>query len=118
MLLVLVFIALVLSVFGVSYRYTATALRMETARTLQQQRNEGSVHALARGLARLETGLPPSDPYACGVTISTTEGLRSFTVTFALETEGVWSVHARPTSLIEDLAPMPDSFADQDPEPG
>lgn len=111
MLLVLVFITLVLSVFSVSYRYTATALRVETARTLQQRRDEGSVHALARGLALLETGLPPLEPYACCVEISTSKGPRSFTVIFTLETEGIWSVRALPTTLLEDPPPMPDSFA-------
>ncbi|NQT11597.1 MAG: hypothetical protein HQ582_02540, partial [Planctomycetes bacterium] len=118
MLLVLVFIALVLSIFGVSYRYMATALRVETARTLQQRRDEGSVHALALGLALLETGLPPSESYACSVEISTSEGPRSFTVTFTLEKEDIWSVYARPTSPIEDLPLMPDSFADPDSPPG
>ncbi len=115
MLLVLVFITLVLSLYAVSYRYMATALRMETARTLQQQRDEGSVHALARGLALLETGLPPSESYACGVTISTSEGPLPFTAVFTLETEGIWSVKARPTSPIEYPPPMPDSFADPTP---
>jgi len=110
MLLVLVFITLVLSVYGVSYRYMAAALRVEAARTLQGQRDEGSMHALALGLALLETGLPPSESYACGVTISTSEGPLPFTAIFTLETEGIWSVEARPTSLIEDPPPMPDVF--------
>lgn len=111
MLLVLVFITLVLSVYGVSNRYMATALRVETARTLQELRDEGSMHALARGLTLLETGLPPSESYTCGVTISTSEGPLPYTVIFTLEKEGIWLVHARPTSLIENPAPMPDTFA-------
>lgn len=117
MLLVLVFITLVLSVYGASYRYMAAALRVEAARTLQEARDEGSMHALARGLTLLETGLPPLESYACGVKISTSEGPLPFTVTFTLETEGIWSVHAQPTSLIENPQPMPDSFANPTPPP-
>lgn len=112
MLLVLIFLALVLSLYSLSYRHTAAALRVEATRTLQLQRDEGSVHALAMGLALLETGLPPSNPYICAVTIDTSTGERSFTVTFALETANTWSVGARPTEPFEDPEPMPDSFAE------
>ena len=118
MVLVLVFIALILSLYGVSYRYVAAALRIETARTLQQQRDEGSVRALAKGLALLETGLPPSDPYICAVTLYTSAGLRSFTVTFTSEAEEIWSVSAAPTLPSEDPQRMPDSFAEPDPPGG
>ena len=41
MVLVLVFIALLLSIYSVAYRDVAAALRIETVRTLRQQRDEG-----------------------------------------------------------------------------
>ena len=110
MMLVLVFIALVFSFYSLSHRYLAAALRVETVRTLTKQRDEGSVHALAAGLARLETGLPPSDPYICAVSIDTSTGLRSFVVTFTSEEEGVWAVEARPKDPFEDVPQMPESF--------
>lgn len=112
MVLALVFIALMLSIYSVAYRDVAAALRMETARTLRRQRDEGSMVALARGLALLETGLPPADPYVCAVTIDTSTGSRSFTVTFASEGEtgDAWSVHAAPTDPLESPEPMPVGF--------
>lgn len=111
MVTVLVFMALLLSIYGVAYRQIAAALRIETARTLLRQRDEGSLPALARGLALLETGLPPQDPYICAVSIDTSTGLRSFTVTFASETGANWSVHAAPTQPLENPDPMPATFA-------
>ena len=47
--LVLVFLVLFLSVLSVAYCQMAAALRAETARSLQARRDEGSIHALARG---------------------------------------------------------------------
>lgn len=111
MVLVLVFIALMLTFYGVAYRHVAAAVRIETARTLQEQLAEGSVHAIARGLALLETGLPPQDPYICATTIDTSLGGRSFTVTFSSETDGTWTVHAGPTLPPDAPEPMPETFA-------
>lgn len=111
MLLMLVFIGLMLCFYGVAYRQVGAALRVETARTSQRQRDEGSIQALARGLALLETGLPPSAPYVCAVTLDTSTGARSFTVTFATEGPGAWSVHAAPTGPLEDPVAMPPTFA-------
>ncbi len=110
MVLVLVFIALLLTFYGVAYRHTAAALRIETTRTLQRQRDEGSVHALARGLALLETGFPPLDPYTCATSVDTSTGVRSFTVTFSSEVDGSWTVHAGPTSPPDAPEAMPESF--------
>jgi hypothetical protein len=93
----------------------AAALRVETARTLQRQRDQGCLHAVARGLTLLETGLPPSDPYTCAATIGEPPYERSFTVTFASEAEGVWSVRARPTQWPDEPDPMPASFAEAGP---
>jgi len=111
MVLVLVFIALMLTFYGVAYRHVAAAVRIETARTLQQQLAEGSVHAIARGLALLQTGLPPQDPYTCATTIDTSTGERSFTVSFSSESDGTWTVHARPTLPPDSSEPMPETFA-------
>ncbi len=111
MMLVLVFIVLFLSLCSLAYRHSAAALRVESARSLQIQRDEGSIHALARALALLETGAPPSDPYVCGVTIDTSTGPRSFTVTFASEGTNNWSVRSAATEPNENPQPMPSSFA-------
>ncbi len=111
MVMALVFIALMLSIYSVAYRHVAEALRIETVRTLTQQRDEGSLPALARAIALLETGLPPQSPYVCAAIIDTSTGQRSFTVTFTPEGENRWSVHAAPTRPPDSPNPMPVSFA-------
>jgi hypothetical protein len=112
MVLVLVFIALMLTFYSVAYRRIGAALRAETIRTLQTERNEGCIHAAARGLALLETGLPPSNPYVCGTSVGSPPRDRSFTVTFGSQEEGVWWVHAAPTVWPDEPEPMPASFAE------
>lgn len=110
MMLVLVFIVLFLAMLGVACRQTASALRIESVRTLQIERDQGSMHAVAKGLALLETGLPPTDPYSCAVEIDTPTGLRSFTVTFTSEGAGNWEVHSKPTEEGEFPPTMPTIF--------
>jgi hypothetical protein len=111
LMLVLVFVVLFLAVLGVAYRQTASVLRVETVRARQAQRDQGGVVAVARGLALLETGLPPSDPYVCAVTVSTSAGPSTYTVTFASEGPGAWSVRATPAGPGDPSPPMPSMFA-------
>ena len=115
MMLVLVFIVLFLGLLGVALRQTAAALRIESVRIMQTERDEGSIHAVALGLTLLETGLPPADPYVCGVDITTSSGVRSFTVTFASEGVGQWSVKSVATGEGESPQPMPATFATTTP---
>ena len=111
MVLVLVFIALLLSMIGVAFRHMAAATRIETARVYRRLRDEGTIHAAARGLALLETGLPPTDPYVCEVSIDTSTGPRSFTVTFTGQGANTWSVGAAETEPPATPPPMPATFA-------
>jgi hypothetical protein len=111
MLLVMVFLALMSSLLGVAHRQIASALRVQTAQQLQDDRDTGSLHALARGLALLETGLPDSNPYVCGVTIGSPPDERSYTVTFESSASGVWSVRAAPTEWPDSPPPIPATFA-------
>jgi hypothetical protein len=111
LMLVLIAIVALLLFYGVAYRHLACALRLESARVQQQQRDEGTIHALARALTLLETGLPPSQPYVCGVTVTTATGPRLFTVTLSHEGVENWSVHAAPALPGADPDPMPSSFA-------
>lgn len=111
MLLVLAFILLFLALLGVAYRQLGAAVRIETTRVLQVQRDEGSLHALARGVALLETGLPPTSPYVGAVTITTTTGPVSYTVTFLSEGSTSWSVAVVPTAAAENPPALPTTFA-------
>ena len=111
MLLVVGFLILFLALLGVAYSELAAAVRAQTVCALQIQRDEGSIHALAKGLALLETGLPPSNPYACGVTINTSTGPSSFTVIFTSTGTSSWSVNCVPTAPNDNPPPMPSTFA-------
>ena len=113
MVLVMVFIALMLTFYSVAYRHVAAAVRAETIRVKQRQRDEGCLRAAARGLSLLETGLPPSNPYVCGTIIGTPPDARSFTVRFQSEVEGVWSVRAYPTEWPDAPEPMPSTFSEE-----
>ena len=111
MMLVLMFIVLFLALLGVVYREVAGALRIESLHSIEVQRDAGSVHALARALALLETGLPPANPYVCGVTIDTPDGPLAFTVTFATEDGVTWQVQSSPTPPATLRRPCPTSSA-------
>jgi hypothetical protein len=110
LMIVTVSVVLLLLLFGLAYGYTTAALRIETVRTLQQQRDEGTIHAIARGLTLLETGLPPSSPHVCEVTILTSAGPSRYKVTFTSQGGANWSIQAVPTPDGEDPDPMPASF--------
>lgn len=110
LVLTLVFITLLFSMFALAHRQTNSAIRLETGRARQSDRDQGSVHALAKALGLLETGPPPSDPYLCAVIIETPDGPRSFSVTFTSEGINDWSVHSAPTPEGQTPDPMPESF--------
>jgi hypothetical protein len=96
--LVSVFLLLLLAVLGATFRQTAAVLRVETARSNQVVRDQGSLRAAARALAMLENGPPPSDPYVVVLGVSTSAGPRSYQVTFASVpglTDG-WAVQVVP----------------------
>src|SRR5882724_11418845 len=87
LVLVLVFMILLLSLSGLAFRHIGAAVRIESIRAAQDIRDEGSVKALALAMSLLGTGLPPSDPYECGVTIETAAGPRIFAITMLSEGE-------------------------------
>ena len=115
MMMVLVFLVLMLSLGSLTYRQIGSALRIESVRSRNTARDEGSLQALARSLSLLETGLPPSNPFVCGVTIDTSSGPSSLTVTFESDEDTIWSVHVAPTGPGDSPEPMPTSFASPDP---
>ena len=95
-ILALFFVLLFTAMLGVLVRCAATTLRIESDRAARSRYDQGTVPAMARALALLETGLPPQDPYVCCVTIDTPGGPRSFAVTFTGDDGGAWRVHSEP----------------------
>ena len=110
MMMVLVFLVMFLAFLGVAMRRMAGLLRTETVHAIQVQRDQGSIHALARALTLLETGLPPTNPYVCAVTIVTSTGSRSLTVTFTRLDDTTWTVKAAPTEPGDTPVSMPSTF--------
>jgi hypothetical protein len=115
MLLVLAFLVFMFSLLGLAYRPLGSLLRAETLRVHQVTRDEGSIRALAKGLALLETGYPSTNPYVCGTSIVTSSGTRAFTVTFAELGGNHWSVRAAPTADGENPQAMPTAFSSTTP---
>lgn len=109
-MLVLVFVLLMLSLFGVAYRQTASALRIAEVQMLQRYRDEGSMPAVARGLQLLESGLPPTDPFVCGIQVNTSVGSRSYALVFSSTAKNEWRVASVPVNSIALLPPIPSSF--------
>ena len=115
MIMVLLFLVIFLVFLGVVYRRVGGLLRTETIHAIQVQRDQGSIEAMGRATTLLQSGLPPTDPYVCGVTLATPIGPEAYTVTYAKQKNGTWSVHVAPTTLTEYPSPMPDSFLPHTP---
>jgi hypothetical protein len=110
MLAVLVFLAVSLMFIAVGQRRISSQLRLERARIEVEDFNEGPVQAAAKALALLETGLPPANPYECGVTLSTSTGPRSYSVRFVQSVADQWSVQVAPVDSLGSLPSMPAVF--------
>ena len=111
LMLVLMFIIVYLVILGIAYRGIASALRVATAHAQRIDRDEGSIPALACGLELLESGQPPSDPYVCGVLVTTSHGPQSFTLTFNQVDNATWNVTAGPTVAGSNPPVVPSTFA-------
>jgi hypothetical protein len=109
-MIVVVSLVLFLALWGVTFRQTASVIRVASVQTLRLQRDQGSVQAVAYGVTLLETGLPPTSPYVGAVVIQTPTGSRSFTVTFSFESGTNWSVYATPTASGDNPPLLPSSF--------
>src|SRR5687768_15420111 len=82
LLAVVVFLGASLALVSVNQRRLTAMVQIERARLAADDFSEGPAQAMAKALALLETGLPPSNPYVCGVALTTSSGTRSFAVLF------------------------------------
>ena len=111
MILVLLFLVLFMAVLGVACRELAAVIRTVSVQTVQSDRNQGTLQAAAMAVALLETGLPPTSPYACLAVVNTPTGPQPICVTWTLQAGTTWSISATPASPDEVLAPMPRTLA-------
>jgi len=115
MLIVLAFTVFFFSLLAIGSSQLSSLLRSQTVQRETARCDEGSTTAVARGIALLETGYPATSPYACGVTLSTSDGNLPFTVTFMYFGSNKWTVNARPTVIGELPPAMPAQFTSQTP---
>jgi hypothetical protein len=111
MAMVVVFVTLFLTLWSLSFRQLSALLRLEAARTRHLQRDAGSLRAVARGLAALETGYPPAAVYVCSVSLDSGR----YALTFRRTDPDVWTVDASASN--DDLPPLdPGVFSSSPPE--
>ena len=92
-----------LAVFGQMAGYG----RLEKASRIRQDRATQSMRALAWGLALLESGLPPTDPYSCLVTPDSGTG-RQFVIAFQRTSwvQYQYTASVRPATPSDTLLPL------------
>lgn len=88
---------LVLAMLAWLAAFSALSSNVRTAKLflLRQDREYGAVRALAWGLALLETGDPPANPYSCRGTVDTGT---TFVMTFTLPSPTEATVSVRPAT--------------------
>jgi hypothetical protein len=109
MIVVLVFLALMLSMLAVSQRRLSSVLRIES-RFVEAEARGDRMRAMGRALDVLWTGPPPSDPYVCSTIIETSAGPKSFTISYDQKSGKHWKVLVEPTAPGDDPPPLPASF--------
>jgi hypothetical protein len=110
LMLAMVFNVLMLGLLSLAYRQLGSALRIESTRTLQIQRDEGRLRAAARALALLETGTPPTDPYIRLVEVDTSQGPSNFLIMITSEGGGRYSVQAAAAGPNDPTTPIDATF--------
>ena len=83
MALVVIFIALVNLFFMLGWKHLTAAIRVQDSFQTAKQRDEGSLVALATGIAQLETAYPTYDATTGGYLYGMTINGRQFKVTYA-----------------------------------
>jgi hypothetical protein len=98
MMIVVLFLVLFMALLGMTFRDVATVLRVEAARSLQILRDEGSLAAAAQGVAMLQNGPPPSDPFTVTVGVTTSAGMQAYQISISSNPSAAnqWVVQAVP----------------------
>jgi hypothetical protein len=107
---VILFVTLYLGLWSVAARQVSILLRIEQARANRIALDATAVpalEALAQGLAALEVGYPPANPYVVGTSGS------GFTLVYTRLEGGNWSVQALPSADAPD--PTDPAHATLDP---
>jgi hypothetical protein len=108
---VLLFLAVSFGAWAIVYRGSSTAQRVEEARAHRDVRSTWLAPAVAQGLRLLESGDPPTDPYACKVSLTQDGQTREFVLTFEKVGGVRWTINCEVADP-DDVSPdAPASFA-------
>ena len=106
----LIFLLIVMILWLGVARQVATCIRIEKNFQSQHSYYNSCIRALSWGLALLETGIPPSDPYSCKMQVGE-DNSQIFVVTFTKIADLNFTVTARPAELADELLPSaPETF--------
>jgi hypothetical protein len=107
----MMFLLLVMIMWLGVTRQMGTYLRMEKNFQAQNTYYDCCIRASSWGLALLETGVPPSNPYSCRLQVGQ-DTLRTFVLTFELTSPDNYRITARPAVSEDDSLPdVPPTFA-------
>jgi hypothetical protein len=119
MIMVILFLVLFLGLWSQATGQIASMIRIEEARQRRVQRDTARLPAstsLARAIAALEVGFPPSTPYSCTATASDGTAL-ILTFERAEDNPDEWIVSAVPGSSVALPQFDPEQFATTAPSP-
>ena len=109
MVVVLVFLAVMLSMLAVTQRRLGSVLRVES-RFVEAEARGDRKRAMGKALDVLWTGRPPSDPYVCATVVETSVGPISYTITYDQKGGSHYEVRVEPTAPGDDPPPLPAKF--------
>ena len=106
----MLFLSFAFGAWAIFYHTSASAIRVEEARTERDTRSTWTAPAIAQGLRLLESGPPPSDPYSCKVTVASDSDTQYILLTYDQISTGRYKITAVPTTA-DNVAPSaPTSF--------
>ena len=109
MVVVLVFLAVMLSLLAVSQRRLGSVLRIES-KFAQAEARGARAQAMGRALDTLWTGRPPAEFYVCATVVQTSAGPVSYTITYNQKGGDHWEIRVEPTAAGVDPPPLPTRF--------
>jgi hypothetical protein len=113
LMIVTVMGVLAMALWGLAWRGTHDDIRLERAEVLRDTRTHSLYPALADMVDLLRSGRPPSDPYACLVTVTDATGEWTLAATFSSDGDADhWQVDCRAATetQIAELPAAPPSF--------
>jgi len=107
---VLLFLALAFGAWVITFRSSATMIRLEEARVLRDFRTTWTAPATAAALRLLQTGNPPLDNYQCKLTLTQDEQTKYFLLTYEMLVGNRWTLKCEPCDSDAPYPAAPDSF--------